>query len=195
MQQKYHSVFNTSFPRCSHVGVFFANEDQKKGWLGKCLILLPCIPAFQTPIFTKQDQKWTEKLPLGIFFEYIPLILTGLMMLLHSESPAIQAHVQHSIVTVSVKGKHARESYWPWVQFSFVLPFLSLPAQVGSAPLPSSSVHTPASAAATPVKPMLVGQLQRLDQWESLLQTERQLGTQMVASRRGQKNSNKLQIG
>ena len=130
-----------------------------------------------------------------IFFEYIPLILTGLVMLLHSESPAIQAHVQHSIVTVSVKGKHARESYWPWVQFSFVLPFLSLPAQVGSAPLPSSSVHTPASAAATPVKPMLVGQLQRLDQWESLLQTERQLGTQMVASRRGQKNSNKLQIG
>lgn len=46
-----------------------------------------------------------------IFFKYTPLILTGLMMLLHSESPAIQAHVQHSIVTVSVKGKHAEESY------------------------------------------------------------------------------------
>ena len=45
------------------------------------------------------------------FSEYIPLILTGLTMLLHSESPATQAHVQHSIVTVSVKGKHAKESY------------------------------------------------------------------------------------
>lgn len=62
-------------------------------------------------------------------------------------------------------GEVVTESHWPWEQFSVVLPALFLPGQVGSVLLPFSSVHTPVSAAVTPVKPALIGQLHRCSQW------------------------------
>ena len=63
------------------------------------------------PNFYQTGPETEREIAAWIFFKYIPLISTGLIMLLHSESPSIQVHVQHSIVTASVKGKHAKESY------------------------------------------------------------------------------------